>query len=104
MPNPSLIAQTPDQQTLMTLLITYGRRLDMLERRTRQIGQRITIGDYYLWHDGDTGHLLATRTSDGATIVLADFTAMTDSAVIDSTTTDPTSFIGPGIEGEGTPW
>lgn len=71
MPTPSLNSQTSDSQAMSALLVTYKRRIEELERRTVQLGKRITIGDYVISAEGS--RLIATRTSDNKVRTLADF-------------------------------
>jgi hypothetical protein len=72
MATPDPIYAAADFEALTTLLTRMQQRITELERRTTGLGQRITVGSITLSDVG--GQLVATRNTDGATAVVADFT------------------------------
>jgi hypothetical protein len=71
MPTPDFVAMAADHEALGLYLSRLELRVQELERRTIGSGQRITLGGFTLSAAGNT--LIATRLSDGATRVVADF-------------------------------
>lgn len=70
MPDPisSLLAT---DNPMVTLLVTMERRLTELERRAVGAGSSLALSGFRITASGD--QIIATRLSDGASRVLADF-------------------------------